>query len=58
MKSQDREPELELLLFQLSDPHFQLLQPPIRDEVGPFERRKWPRVKQLSMKIFKTMFEP
>jgi hypothetical protein len=42
MESQDREPELELLLSQLLDPPFQLLQPRIRNEAGPSERCKWP----------------
>jgi hypothetical protein len=37
MEFQDREPELRLLLSQLPDPSFQLLKPPIRDEVGPFK---------------------
>jgi hypothetical protein len=35
MESQDRESKLELSLSQLPDPPFQLLQPPIRDEIGP-----------------------
>jgi hypothetical protein len=46
MESQDREPELELSLSQLPDPPLQLLQPPTRDEAGPSERRKRPRVEQ------------
>ena len=37
MESQDREPELELSLSQLLDLPFQQLQPPIRDEAGPFK---------------------
>jgi hypothetical protein len=44
MESQDREPELELSLFYLPDPPFQLLQPPIRHEAGPSERRKRLRI--------------
>jgi hypothetical protein len=47
MESQDHEPKLELSLSQLTDPPFQLLQPPIRDEVGPSEQRKRSRVEQL-----------
>jgi hypothetical protein len=35
MESQDRESKLELSLSQLPDLPFQLLQPPIRDEIGP-----------------------
>jgi hypothetical protein len=31
----------------LPDPPFQLLHPPIRNEAGPSERCKWPRVEQL-----------
>jgi hypothetical protein len=37
MESQDREPELGISLSQLLDPPFQLLQPPIRNRVGPSE---------------------
>jgi hypothetical protein len=35
MEFQDREPELELSLFQLPDPSLQLLQPPTGAEAGP-----------------------
>jgi hypothetical protein len=47
MEFQDRKPELKLLLFQLPNPPFQLLQLPIRDEAGPSERRKPPHIEQL-----------
>jgi hypothetical protein len=47
MESQDREPELELSLSQLPDPPIQLLQPPTKNEVGPSELCKQPRVEHL-----------
>jgi hypothetical protein len=40
MEFQDHEFELEFLLSRLSDPPFQLVQPPIRDEARPSERYK------------------
>jgi hypothetical protein len=40
MESQDREPELELSLSQLSNPLLQLLQLLVRDEAKPSGRRK------------------
>jgi hypothetical protein len=58
MESQDCEPKLELLLSQLSDPPFQLLQPPIRDETRPSKRHKQSHLEQLGMEIFKTMLKP
>jgi hypothetical protein len=46
MESQNCEPKLELSLSRLPDPPFQLLQPAIKNEVGPSERRK-PCIEQL-----------